>query len=184
MIIYCMATQYLRFYFIVLLTSWDLVDNEEGAHSKHFKHWEAGYSAMLPTKAHKGMTTTGWANICVWPVHLRPESRKCGRWQPDHIHHGRRRCRESISSTSSQGRRLSRKGAFVSSRVQVIQFHLKEVAEDLVFFVGIVSHWSKHFWRLLCHPTQAGVGLMWNCMQIIGHSRQVFWCYGVLHQHR
>ena len=42
------------------------------------------------------------------------------------------------------------------------------------------------FWRLLCHPTQAGIGLMWNCMQIIGHShsRQFFWCYGVLHQHR
>ena len=90
-----------------------------------FKHCEAGYPVILPTKALKGrMSTTGrifgtsgvrhvgpcWANICVWPVHLRPESRKCERWQPDHIHHGRRRCRWSISSTSSQGRRLSRKG--------------------------------------------------------------------------
>ena len=112
-----------------------------------FKHCEAGYLVILPTKTHKGMPTTGrifgtsgvrhvgpcWANICVWPVHLRPESRKCERWQPDHIHHGWRRCRWSISSTFSQGRRFGRKGTFFLSDFELMTL----VAEG--------SHWC-----LLC----------------------------------
>ena len=50
----------LSFFSLICPVAWDLVDNEEGTHSKHFKHWEAGYPVILPTKALKGrMSTTG-----------------------------------------------------------------------------------------------------------------------------
>ena len=48
------------FFSLICPVARDLVDNEEGAHSKHFKHWEAGYTVILPTKALKArMATTG-----------------------------------------------------------------------------------------------------------------------------
>ena len=49
----------LSFFSLICPVARDVVDNEEGTHSKHFKHWEAGYPVILPTKAQKGMSTTG-----------------------------------------------------------------------------------------------------------------------------